>query len=63
MKKLTQKDVLSIVQKRNAGKTNEEIGVDLGVSRAVVSYWVHRLRDSGHEIKRFGRGGRKGMKI
>ena len=59
--KLTKEQVLSIVTRRNEGKTDQEIATELEVSRMTVAYWVKRLRDEGHEIKRFPRGGRKAM--
>lgn len=61
--KLTKEKVLSIATKRNEGKTDQEIATELKIARTTVSYWVRRLRESGHEIKRFGRGGRKPMDI
>lgn len=63
MNKLTKEQVLSIVDKRNEGKTDQEIADELEVSRATVTYWVKRLREEGHEIKRFARGGRKAMEL
>lgn len=61
--KLSKEQVLSIVDSRNEGKTDQEIAEELNVSRATVAYWVKRLREEGHEIKRFGRGGRKAMTL
>jgi len=63
MKKLTKEQVLQIGEKRNAGKTNAEIALELGVSSMTISYWVKRLRDSGQEVKRFARGGNKAMEL
>lgn len=62
-KKLSKEEVLSIASKRNQGMTDQEIAEELEVSRTTVSYWVKRLRDEGHEIKRYPRGGRKPMKL
>jgi len=61
--KLSKEQVLSIADKRNEGKTDQEIADELNVSRATVTYWVKRLREEGHEIKRYGRGGRKAMTL
>ena len=63
MNKLTKEQVLSIVPKRNDGMTEQEIADEFEVSRATVTYWVKRLREEGHEIKRFARGGRKAMEL
>lgn len=61
--KLNREQALSIVEKRNAGMTNDEIAAELGISRTSVAYWVRRLRKEGYEIKRFARGGRKAMEL
>ena len=54
---------MSIAEYRNLGHTNEEIAQMLGVSRKTIAYWVTRLREDGHEIKRVGRGGRPKLKL
>ena len=61
--RLTREQVLSIPVLRNKGKTNEEIAAEFKVARNTVAYWVRRLREDGHEIKRFGRGGRKPLEL
>lgn len=61
--KLNKEQVLSIVTMRNEGKTEDEIAKELNVSRVTIAYWTRRLRDEGHEIKRFPRGGRKPMAL
>lgn len=63
MNKLSREQVMSIPEMRAEGKTNEQIAELLNVTRMTVNYWVRRLRDEGHEIKRFGRGGRKAMAL
>jgi transposase len=63
MNKLKKEEILSIATMRNEGKTEQEIATILKVSRYTISYWVKRLRNEGHEIKRFPRGGRKAMEL
>lgn len=63
MNKLKKEQILSIVDMRNEGKTEGEIAVILKVTRNTIAYWVKRLRDEGHEIKRFARGGKKAMEL
>ena len=63
MSKLTKEQVLSIVDERNRGQTDEDIAKKFNVSRTTITYWVKRLRKEGHEIKRFARGGRKAMEL
>lgn len=48
---------------RAEAKTNDEIADILKVSRNTVAYWVTRLKEGGHEIKRFRRGGRKALAL
>lgn len=63
MNRLTKEQIMQIPEKRNAGMTDQEIADEFKVSRTTISYWVKRLRESGHEIKRFGRNGRKPMEL
>lgn len=63
MSKLKPEQIIEIMEWRNKGATNEEIGQMFRVSRKTVAYWVKRLRDDGHEIKRFGRGGRPKLEL
>ena len=41
---------------RNEGKTNDEIAKHFDCSPVTITRWVKRLREAGHEVKRFKRG-------
>lgn len=59
---LSRLQILEIKKRRNEGQTNEQIAVDLGVTTVTVARWVKKLREAGHEVKRFTRG-RKAMEL
>ena len=51
MNKLTKDQILSIQKLREEGKTIKDTSLSLGVSAHTISYWVKRLKSSGHEMK------------
>ena len=63
MKQLTEEEVKRIPDMRNDGMTDQEIADEFGVARNSITRWVKKLRDAGHEIKRFPRGGRKPLEL
>lgn len=58
MKQLTERQVKDIPAMRNSGLSNDEIAETYGVAKNTIVRWVRKLREAGHEIKRFPRGGR-----
>lgn len=64
MNRLNLEQIMEIPHMRNELKmTDNEIALAFGCARNTVTYWVKRLRDEGHEIKRYGRGGRPKIKL
>ena len=63
MKQLNEEQVKQIPAMRNEGKTDQEIADEYGVARNTITRWVKKLREAGHEIKRFPRGGRPKMQL
>jgi transposase len=63
MKQLTEEEVKKIPEMRAEGMTDQEIANEYGVARNTITRWVKKLREAGHEIKRFPRGGRPKMKL
>jgi len=53
---MTRKEVLKIKTMRNEGKTNDEIAKHFDCSPVTITRWVKKLREAGHEVKRFKRG-------
>lgn len=61
---LSLEQIADIPRMRNELKmTDNEIAEAYNCSRNTVAYWVRRLRDEGHDIKRYGRGGRPPLDI
>ena len=63
MKQLSEAEVKQIPLMRNEGMTDAAIAEHFGVARNSITRWVKKLREAGHEIKRFPRGGRPKMKL
>jgi len=63
MKQLTEEEVKKIPEMRAEGMTDQEIANEYGVARNTITRWVKKLREAGHEIKRFPRGGRPKMEL
>jgi len=56
---LTRLQVLEIKRLRNEGLTTDEIAKKLDRTPMTIYRWIKRLREAGHEIKRFPRGKKK----
>lgn len=57
MAKLRKSDILKIIEWRDIGLTNEEIGKKLGVHSQSVCYWIKRLRQAGYDVPTPNKGG------
>ena len=62
-KGLTRKQVLSIVDMREQGMTNNEIAKHFNISTKSVSDWIKKLREQGYEVKQVNKGGRPAIDL
>jgi len=63
IKRLTKKEILSIVNMRAKGMTGRSIAHELGVKERAIYYWVKRLESEGIACPTFNKRGGKKIKL